>query len=541
MIEELIARAQAWLAEDPDEVSRKEIQRFIDEQNIAELQKRFVAPLTFGTAGLRGPVMNGAAGMNRLTVRKATQAVAAWLAHEGIDPAKGVIVGRDARHGSEVFNEEVVGTLIGLGVRVLEIPTPSPTPFVPYLVRRLEAAAGIMITASHNPKQDNGYKLYDWTGSQIIPPHDKTVEAFMDAAGPINLGERSSSLYQEVSVADVDSYYSVMAGRFGTPSFEGPAITYSAFHGVGGQHMVKLFEKAGYQASIVQEQFEPDPEFPSLAFPNPEEVGAMNASIAHADSVGSRLIIANDPDADRLGVAIREDSNWRVLKGDEIGWLLGYRAIQESINGVVATTIVSSTLLSKMAAKAGVECRITLTGFKWIGRAGGDEELLFGYEEALGYAVDSHVGDKDGMSAALAVAQLDQQLAESGKNLAKLLEEIAGEFGLHMTDQLSIRFTGNDSKSQMDQKMDQLRSAPPASIGGLPVGEVADLALGFRGLNPTNGMWLGLGSAGRIVVRPSGTEPKLKVYIEIVGEVARNEAQETISAIKTDMSVFFGV
>ena len=541
MIEELIARAQAWLAEDPDEVSRKEIQRFIDEQNIAELQKRFVAPLTFGTAGLRGPVMNGAAGMNRLTVRKATQAVAAWLAHEGIDPAKGVIVGRDARHGSEVFNEEVVGTLIGLGVRVLEIPTPSPTPFVPYLVRRLEAAAGIMITASHNPKQDNGYKLYDWTGSQIIPPHDKTVEAFMDAAGPINLGERSSSLYQEVSVADVDSYYSVMAGRFGTPSFEGPAITYSAFHGVGGQHMVKLFEKAGYQASIVQEQFEPDPEFPSLAFPNPEEVGAMNASIAHADSVGSRLIIANDPDADRLGVAIREDSNWRVLKGDEIGWLLGYRAIQESINGVVATTIVSSTLLSKMAAKAGVECRITLTGFKWIGRAGGDEELLFGYEEALGYAVDSHVGDKDGMSAALAVAQLDQQLAESGKNLAKLLEEIAGEFGLHMTDQLSIRFTGDDSKSQMDQKMDQLRSAPPASIGGLPVGEVADLALGFRGLNPTNGMWLGLGSAGRIVVRPSGTEPKLKVYIEIVGEVARNEAQETISAIKTDMSVFFGV
>jgi len=450
-------------------------------------------------------------------------------------------VGRDARHGSEVFNEEVVGTLIGLGVRVLEIPTPSPTPFVPYLVRRLEAAAGIMITASHNPKQDNGYKLYDWTGSQIIPPHDKTVEAFMDAAGPINLGERSSSLYQEVSVADVDSYYSVMAGRFGTPSFEGPAITYSAFHGVGGQHMVKLFEKAGYQASIVQEQFEPDPEFPSLAFPNPEEVGAMNASIAHADSVGSRLIIANDPDADRLGVAIREDSNWRVLKGDEIGWLLGYRAIQESINGVVATTIVSSTLLSKMAAKAGVECRITLTGFKWIGRAGGDEELLFGYEEALGYAVDSHVGDKDGMSAALAVAQLDQQLAESGKNLAKLLEEIAGEFGLHMTDQLSIRFTGDDSKSQMDQKMDQLRSAPPASIGGLPVGEVADLALGFRGLNPTNGMWLGLGSAGRIVVRPSGTEPKLKVYIEIVGEVARNEAQETISAIKTDMSVFFGV
>jgi len=541
VIEELIARAQAWLAEDPDEVSRKEIQRFIDEQNIAELQKRFIAPLTFGTAGLRGPVMNGAAGMNRLTVRKATQAVAAWLAHEGIDPAKGVIVGRDARHGSEVFNEEVVGTLIGLGVRVLEIPTPSPTPFVPYLVRRLEAAAGIMITASHNPKQDNGYKLYDWTGSQIIPPHDKTVEAFMDAAGPINLGERSSSLYQEVSVADVDSYYSVMAGRFGTPSFEGPAITYSAFHGVGGQHMVKLFEKAGYQASIVQEQFEPDPEFPSLAFPNPEEVGAMNASIAHADSVGSRLIIANDPDADRLGVAIREDSNWRVLKGDEIGWLLGYRAIQESINGVVATTIVSSTLLSKMAAKAGVECRITLTGFKWIGRAGGDEELLFGYEEALGYAVDSHVGDKDGMSAALAVAQLDQQLAESGKNLAKLLEEIAGEFGLHMTDQLSIRFTGDDSKSQMDQKMDQLRSAPPASIGGLPVGEVADLALGFRGLNPTNGMWLGLGSAGRIVVRPSGTEPKLKVYIEIVGEVARNEAQETISAIKTDMSVFFGV
>ena len=541
MSEELLVAAQAWLAEDPDEQSRKEIQRFIDENNIAELHKRFFAPLTFGTAGLRGPVMSGAAGMNRLTVRRATQAVAAWLAHEGIDPTKGVIVGRDARHGSAEFNEEVVATLIGLGVRVIEMPSPAPTPFVPYLVRRLEAAAGIMVTASHNPKQDNGYKLYDWTGTQIIPPHDKTVEAFMDAAGPVTLGDRSSSLYQEVSVADLESYYTLLASRFGVDSFEGPPITYTAFHGVGGQHMVRLFENAGYQASVVQEQFSPDPEFPSLPFPNPEELGALNSAIAHADSVGSRLILANDPDADRLGVAIRDEAQWRVLKGDEIGWLLGHRAIQESTEGVVATTIVSSTLLAKIAAKAGVECRITLTGFKWIGRAGGGEELLFGYEEALGYAVDAHVGDKDGMSAALAIAQIDQHLAANGKNIAKLLDEIANEYGLHITDQLSIRFNGDDSQSQLQEKMNQLRTSPPASVGGLPVGEVADLAEGFRGLSPTNGMWLGLGAAGRIVVRPSGTEPKLKVYIEIVGEVARDAATETISAIKTDMSVYFGV
>lgn len=540
MSENLLEAARAWLAEDPDEKSRKEIQRFIDEGNESELARRFRAPLTFGTAGLRGPVMSGPAGMNRLTVRRATQAVAAWLAHEGVDPTKGVVVGRDARHGSAEFNEEVVSTLIGLGIRVLEMPSAAPTPFVPYLVRRLEAAAGIMVTASHNPKQDNGYKLYDWTGSQIIPPHDKTVEAFMDAAGRVATGERSSSLYQEVSQADIESYYNLMASRFGCASFEGSPITYSAFHGVGGAHMVKLFEMAGYQASIVQEQFAPDPEFPSLPFPNPEESGAMNAAIAHAEKVGSRLILANDPDADRLGVAIRDDGQWRVLKGDEIGWLLGYRALQESANGVVATTIVSSTMLGKMAAKYGVECRTTLTGFKWIGRAGGDEELLFGYEEALGYAVDSHVGDKDGMSAALAIAQLDQSLASAGKNIAKLLEEFGNDFGLHVTDQLSIRLNGNDSQAQLEARMNQLRKNPPTSIGGLLVGEVADLAEGFRGLSPTNGMWLGLGGAGRIVVRPSGTEPKLKIYIEIVGEVAKNSAQETISAIKTDMSVFFG-
>jgi phosphomannomutase len=398
-----------------------------------------------------------------------------------------------------------------------------------------------MVTASHNPKQDNGYKLYDWTGSQIIPPHDKTVEAFMDAAGAVTLGDRSSSLYQEVPVADIESYYALLTSRFGVDSFEGPPIAYTAFHGVGGQHMVKLFDKAGYQASVVQEQFNPDPEFPTLPFPNPEESGAMDAAIAHAQRVGSRLILANDPDADRLGVAIRDEAHWRVLKGDEIGWLLGHRAIQESTDGVVATTIVSSTLLAKIAARAGVECRITLTGFKWIGRAGGDEELLFGYEEALGYAVDAHVGDKDGMSAALAIAQIDQHLAASGKSIAKLLDEIANEFGLHITDQLSIRFSGDDSQSQLQTKMNLLRTSPPASIGGLLVGEVADLAEGFRGLSPTNGMWLGLGAAGRIVVRPSGTEPKLKVYIEIVGEVAREAATETVSAIKTDMSVFFGV
>jgi phosphomannomutase len=526
--------------EDPDEVNRKEIQRFIDEVNVAALQKHFGLPLTFGTAGLRGPVMSGPAGMNRLTVRKATQAVAAWLAHEGIDPARGVIVGRDARHGSNEFNEEVIATLIGLGVRVLEIPTPAPTPFVPYLVRRLEAAAGIMVTASHNPKQDNGYKLYDWTGSQIVPPHDKTVEAFMDAAGRVTLGERGSSLYQEVPLSDLESYYSLMAKRFAIESFEGTPITYSAFHGVGGEHMVKLFEMAGYQASIVQEQFLPDPEFPTLPFPNPEESGAMNLAIAHADAVGSRLILANDPDADRLGVAIRDAAEWRILKGDEIGWLLGHRALQESTDGVVATTIVSSTLLAKMAAKAGVECRTTLTGFKWIGRAGGDEELLFGYEEALGYAVDDHVGDKDGMSAALAIAHLDQKASAEGKSLAKLLDEIANDYGLHITDQLSIRFSGDDSQAQLAEKMDHLRTEPPASVGGLPVAEFADLAQGFRGLSATNGVWLGLGAAGRVVVRPSGTEPKLKVYIEIVGEVAREAAAETISAIKTDMSVFFG-
>jgi phosphomannomutase len=515
---ELFQRVVAWVGGDPDENDRVTLIALLNDGNEDELVRRFAAPISFGTAGLRGPVMAGPAGMNRFTVRRTTQGVVAWMHDVGIDPARGVVVGRDARHGSEAFNDEVVAVLLGAGARVFEMPRPLPTPLVAYCVKAFGAGAGIMITASHNPPQDNGYKLYGPDGSQIIAPNDEIVEARASDATLPPLGDRSNPLHTFVSEESIAQYRSHFVERFAVEGGSDLKIAYTPLHGVGGETMISMFEEAGYRnVEIVDEQFTPDGTFPTLPFPNPEEPGALDLAIARAEATQSTLVIANDPDADRLGVAAKDDEQWRTLRGDEIGWLLASALLPEmdSPDDVVATSIVSSTMLEAMANDAHVRYVATLTGFKWILRAAGDGVLRFGYEEALGFAVDPMVADKDGMSAALAVCRLAHELSVQGLTLFDRLDEIEGRFGVHAGGQLSIRAEGPDGLTSIRAAVERLREAPPATLGETEVTEVVDLSKGCNGLMATDGVLLRLGTKGRVVVRPSGTEAKLKAYIEI--------------------------
>jgi phosphomannomutase len=522
-----------WIEGDPDAHDRATLTALLDADEEVELRRRFDTPLTFGTAGLRGPEMAGPAGMNRYTVRRATQGVVAWLDELGVEPSRGVVVGRDARHGSETFNDEVVAVLLGAGVRVHEMARPLPTPLVAYAVKALGAGAGIMITASHNPPRDNGFKLYARDGAQIIPPDDETVERFASAAPAPELGDRSSALHGVVAPQVLDAYYDHLVERFGVVA-SALRITYTPLHGVGGDTMMTLFARAGFVAAEpVLEQFAPDGAFPTLALPNPEEPGALDLAIEAADRSSSELVIANDPDADRLGVAVKGPGGWRVLRGDEIGWLLA-STLLTSMDGpgdTVATSIVSSTMLEKMARDAHVRFVETLTGFKWIARSAGDGVLRFGYEEALGFAVDPMVSDKDGLSAALALCQLAHELGRCGETLLDRLDEIESRFGVHAVAQLSTRCDQGDALAIIAAAVHRLKESPPASLGGLAVSDVVDLEAGWRGLRATEGLILQLGGRGRVVVRPSGTEPKLKAYVEVLGErVAGGSLDEERSA-----------
>jgi phosphomannomutase len=491
--------------------------------------------------------MAGPAGMNRFTVRRATQGVVAWLDEIGVDPARGIVVGRDARRGSEEFNDEAVAVLLGAGLRVFEMPGPLPTPFVAYAVRALHAGAGIMITASHNPPLDNGYKLYAADGAQILPPHDQTVERYAASASPPVLASRTSALHGFVDPEVLARYFDHFSARFAVDGGSDLRVTYTPLHGVGGAPMTELFAAAGFRAvTAVREQFAPDGTFPTLPYPNPEEPGALDLAMACADAASSRLVIANDPDADRLGAAVRGPQGWRTLRGDEIGWLLASALLggATSSDDVVATTIVSSMMLAEMAKQADVRFVTTLTGFKWISRAARDGVLRFGYEEALGYAVDPLVADKDGMSAALALCALADDLERHGKSLLDRLDEIESRYGVHAGAQLSLRAEGAEGLAAIAAAMDRLRRLPPTVLGGLDVTEAADLALGWHGLAPTDGLLMELGGTSRVVVRPSGTEPKLKAYIEIVGgasdpgplEDRRGAARAKLEAVRDDLA-----
>jgi phosphomannomutase len=540
---ELLASVAAWCALDPDERTRAELEALVAAGDEVELTRRFATPLTFGTAGLRGPVMAGPSGMNRLTVRRATQGVIAWLAALGLDGSKGVVVGRDGRHGSEDFNDETIAVLLGAGVVVYEMPSPLPTPLVAYCVKALGAVAGIMITASHNPAPDNGYKLYGPDGSQIIAPNDAIVEAAMAAATTPTLADRSSSLHRVVSDDVLEGYRAHMLARFGVPR-NNFSIVYTPMQGVGGQFMLDLFARAGYDnVHPVTEQMTPDATFSTVAFPNPEEPGALDLALELASSVDASVILANDPDADRLSLAARgRDGNWRILRGDEIGWLLGAALLAQAQPGdVVANSIVSSTMLGDMARAAGVTHVETLTGFKWVAKAAGTNRLLFGYEEAIGFGVDSLVGDKDGLSAALALAQLLYELDRAGLTAFDRLDELETRYGVHAGSQVSLRVTPPAGREVLLATMARVRQSPPATLGGLEVTEVVDLEQGWRGLPATEGLLWRLGDQGRVLVRPSGTEPKLKAYVEVVGpagaEVVESRARcaAVVAAVADDL------
>jgi len=544
--QEFIDRVTEWIAGDPDIEDRETLELLVRDGAEAELERRFAAPLRFGTAGLRGPVMAGPAGMNRYTVRRATQGVVAWLSELGVDLERGVVVGRDARHGSEAFNDEVVAVLLGAGVRVHEMPGPLPTPYVAYAVKALGAVAGIMITASHNPPGDNGYKLYAGDGAQIIAPHDAVVERYAASAPAPALGDRSSALHRVVGPELFEAYRDHFVGRFGVGASD-LAITYTPLHGVGGASMMSLFAAAGFErVTPVAAQFEPDPRFPTLAFPNPEEPGALDLAMQVAEQTSSSLVIANDPDADRLGAAVRGPRGWRVLRGDEIGWLLA-SALWDSVvasDDTVATTLVSSTMLEAMARERHVRYVTTLTGFKWLSRAAGAGTLRFAYEEALGYAVDPAVADKDGLSAALALCRLAHELESAGQSLADRLDEIEAHFGVHAGAQLALRAQGPTAHDDIARVLERLRGTPPSRLGPLAVTGVVDLARGWNGLESTEGVLIALGENARVVVRPSGTEAKLKAYLEVrgapidLGEVVleRQRAGAVIDAVREDLA-----
>ncbi|MCX6401726.1 MAG: phospho-sugar mutase [Propionibacteriales bacterium] len=549
----LLARALAWRAEDPDEETRIELSGIIsavedglDEEALTELADRFRGTLEFGTAGLRGALGAGPNRMNRVVVIRAAAGLAAYLLEEGAEAGSSVVIGYDARHNSDVFAQDTAEVMSGAGLRPLLLPRPLPTPLVAFAIRELGCVAGVMVTASHNPPQDNGYKVYLGDGSQIVPPADTGIAAKIAAVGSLESVPRRSLKAAKGRVLDegiIDAYLDRTAGIAG----DGPrdlAIVYTPLHGVGASALPAVLETAGFDApEIVPAQEHPDPDFPTVAFPNPEEPGAIDLAIELATANGADIVIANDPDADRVAVAVEGPDGWRMLRGDEVGALLADHLLRSGTEGVYATSIVSSSLLGTMAAAHGQPYVETLTGFKWIGRL---PNLVFGYEEALGYCVDpTHVADKDGVSAALMLCEIAAAAKANGRTLLDLLDDIAVTYGLHATDQLSVRVT---DLSEIADAMARLRATPPTTLGGSAVVATDDLSAGSADLPPTDGLRYRTADGGRVVVRPSGTEPKLKCYLEVVvpvrdGDVAaaRTEAATGLVALRTDIAAAAGI
>lgn len=507
---DLWARARAWIADDPDPDTRAELGDILQREDESALADRFAAPLEFGTAGLRGELGSGPGRMNRAVVRRTTAGLAAYLRDRGGDT---VVIGYDARHASDTFASEAASVLAGAGLRALVLPRAQPTPVLAFAVRNLEADAGVMITASHNPRRDNGYKVYLGGGSLIAPPVDAEIAGEIERVGPLSevpLGTDWRTLSEEVVHAYVDALGALPLGEALDIS-----VTYTPLHGVGRDVLAAAFARAGFPApAVVREQGEPDPDFPTAAFPNPEEPGAMD--LALAAGADADLVLANDPDADRCAVA----EGGRVLTGDEVGCLLGEHVLARTTgpDRVVATTIVSSSMLAKIAADYGAGHAETLTGFKWL--MGVPGRLVFAYEEALGYCVGADAGlpvrDKDGIGAALTVAGMAARARRHGHSLHDLLDDQARRYGVHATGQTSVRVS---DPGEIGRALRGLRAHPPSEIGQREVVSAEDLAAGVGDLPPTEGMRYRLEGDAWIVVRPSGTEPKLKAYAEVVEPV----------------------
>ncbi|VTR77040.1 phospho-sugar mutase [Cellulomonas hominis] len=586
----LADRVRAWIADDPDPATGGELRSLLERAESgptdadpdtttleeqyaagqvrdarADLADRFQGLLQFGTAGLRGAIGGGPHRMNRAVVIRAASGLGAYLLGEleGVSPAPRVVVGHDARHGSADFARDTAAVLTAVGIEVVALPPHLPTPVLAFAVRHLGADAGVMVTASHNPPQDNGYKVYlggrvvtdSGQGAQIVPPMDGAIAAEIGRVPSVAAVPRASGGWTTAGPEVVDAYVA-QVGALADTSEEARAanaalrVVLTPMHGVGGAVAQRVLAEAGFtDVHVVAEQALPDPDFPTVAFPNPEEPGAIDLAIALAQAVQADLVIALDPDADRCGAAVVDlrarmatgagaaaADGWRMLHGDETGALLGSVAAERLGSPgaavapgapVLANSIVSSRLLARIAADAGLRHAQTLTGFKWISRV---EGLAFGYEEALGYCVDpAHVRDKDGISAALTLASLAARLKAAGRTPVDVLDELARRHGLHLTDQLSARFT---DLSRIPEVMQRLREHPPVLFAGSPVMQVVDLAAGTDadrdGLPPTEGIRLLSQDDTRVIVRPSGTEPKVKCYLEVVVPVEEHASAETV-------------
>ena len=530
---ELRAEVNAWIADDPDPKTAAELTALLESGDEQTLEKYFSGFLQFGTAGLRGPVGPGPYCMNRAVVGRTAAGISAYMKKRGM---KRVVIGRDARHGSEDFANESAEIFAGAGFEVFVLPRPLPTPVLAFATRQLKCDVGVMVTASHNPPQDNGYKVYigptadgiDYAASQIISPTDGLIAQEIAAINSLSSTPRGKSwtTVDEDLISEYVRRTALIAAKPGDLK-----IVYTAMHGVGTEIAQRIFNHAGFATLIlVDEQCTPDPDFPTVAFPNPEEPGAIDLALKKARDFGADLVIANDPDADRCAAAVNDPKvGWRMLRGDELGIIFGEWIARSHTHGAFGNSIVSSSALSKIAAHYSIDFREVLTGFKWIAKI---EDLAYGYEEAIGYAVDPHtVNDKDGISAALLLAQIASDLKSQGLTLLDLLDEVWSRHGFHGTEQISIRVT---DISQITQILSKLRKNPPAEIAGRAVLSIDDLANPQDGLPPTDGLRLWIDGGIRMIVRPSGTEAKMKCYIEVITKDS-DESQDLLNQLRQPM------
>ncbi|HMJ74617.1 MAG TPA: phospho-sugar mutase [Iamia sp.] len=574
--EALLERVKAWIDDDPEPGTADHLRKLwyaVEDEGPekaaaaeTDLRELFRAQLEFGTAGLRGAVGPGPNRMNRAIVRRAAAGVGAWVRAAGTH-RQGIVVARDARHRSDDFVADTIEVIAGAGIPVHVLPAPTPTPVLAFAVRHLGAAAGIMVTASHNPGTDNGYKVYDAEGRQIDGAQATAVAAEMVAVGLLSdlpISGFGNPLIENHGLEVVDAYLAAI-GRVVAPKTNRATVeaAYTPLHGVGGEVVRRAVDQSGFiHLHEAATQALADPDFPTVAFPNPEEPGALDHLIDQASWIGADVALANDPDADRLAMVVvdpqvgtaRDAAAWHPLTGDQLGCLLADHLVRRGglpEGGIFATTIVSSTLLRQIAMAAGCGYVETLTGFKWLSRAATPEHpLILAYEEAIGYCVGETVRDKDGISALLLACEMISDLVEQGLTVWDRLDDLCRRFGVHLTGQWSVRLEGGDGAARIAEAMARLRAAPPTALGSRPVAGVSDLAQGRpdRGLPPADVVGIALPGA-RVVVRPSGTEPKLKCYVEVVEAVppgsdvagARTRAGEGLAEIVAALPAALGL
>ncbi|WP_062288024.1 phospho-sugar mutase [Demequina phytophila] len=568
-MEELLARAEAWIEDDPDDATREELAAVLEAAvggsapALEDLDDRFRGFLEFGTAGLRGRIGAGPNRMNRAVVIRAAAGLARYLtdalAALGVEGPARVAIGYDARHGSHDFALDTAAVMTAAGHEALLLPRTLPTPVLAFATRLLDADAGVMVTASHNPPQDNGYKVYlggrvvsdEGQGAQIVPPYDGEIASRIAAVPAVASVPRATEGWRVLGDGVVDDYVAQVAALGGDVApvaarRAATRIVLTPLHGVGGETVERVLHAAGFtDVHTVAEQAEPDPDFPTVDFPNPEEKGAIDLALELAERVGADVVIANDPDADRCAVATLIDGRWTMLHGDVVGSLLGERVASRTPAGshVLANSIVSSQQLAAIAAAHGLGHANTLTGFKWIGRT---PRMAFGYEEALGYCVAPDlVRDKDGVSAALLMADFVSELKAGGRTLADAIDDLARAYGVYLTSQVSARYA---DLALIPETMARLMASQPATLAGSPVVATDDMSQGFRGLPGTTGLHLAAESGARVIVRPSGTEPKVKAYLEVVVPVvgedvaaAKAAAATTMELLRADVTAALGI